>query len=139
MSDVVVTVPMWFWFDWIDEGDAVGCPESGEEWGFSGGGPAPRIAPGERVYVVAHGRLRGYAPLTRFVETDRGWVLCRKGGAVAITIPEPIPGFRGWCTPWWKREDEVPFPRWRTEGVVAKTKRERAILADRIRLYGEST
>ena len=28
--DLVVTVPKWFWFDWIAEGDAVGEPETGE-------------------------------------------------------------------------------------------------------------
>ncbi len=132
MSDVVVTVPMGVWFDWIDEGDAAGEPESGEEWGFIMGGPPPRMQPGERVYVVAHGLLRGYAPLVRIARTDQGFALCRKGGAVAVTIPEAIPGFRGWRAPWWKREDEVPFPRWKTEGVVAKTKVEQGILARRL-------
>lgn len=108
--DVVVTVPKWFWLDWIDEGDAVGEPPTGEEWGFFMGGPPPRIEPGERVYVVAHGRLRGYAPLTRVARTERGFALCRQGGAVAVTIAEPIGGFRGWRERWWKREEEIPFP-----------------------------
>lgn len=132
MSDVVVTVPKDIWFDWIDEGDPAGAPESGEEWGFFMGGSPPRILPGERVYVVAHGLLRGYAPLVRLATTERGYALCRKGGAVAVTIPQAIPGFRGWRTPWWKREDEVPFPRWRIEGVVAKTRAEQETLALRI-------
>lgn len=122
MSDVVVTVPKRIWLDWIMEGDAAGDPATGEEWGFFLGGHAPRILPGERVYIVAHGRLRGYSPLTRIADTDRGYALCRKAGAEAITIPETIPGFRGWRTRWWARSIEVPFPDWRTAGVSASTK-----------------
>lgn len=115
MADVVVTVPKALWRDWIEEGDAVGERESGEEWAFyfyplpSG---FPSIAPGERVYIVAHGMLRGYAPLTRM--SVHPPALCRRGGAVAVTIPEPIHGFRGWRVRWWERTAEVPFPAWRT-------------------------
>ena len=119
--DVVVTVPKRLWLDWIDEGDAVGEQPTGEEWGFFMGGPMPKIERGERVYIVAHGRLRGYAPLTRIARTERGFALCREAGAVAVTIPETIVGFRGWKNPWWDRAIEVPFPRWRTEGVTATT------------------
>jgi hypothetical protein len=118
MSDLVVTVPKWFWPDWIAEGDLPGEPASGEEWAFTlGGGPRPPIEPGERLYVVAHGRLRGYAPVTRLVNEyatgGRGWSICRRGGAVAVTIPEPISGFRGWRRRWWARTDELPFTDWR--------------------------
>lgn len=117
MPDVVVTVPKGIWWDWIYEGDAVGARESGEEWGFFLGRAqgVPDIRPGERVYVVAHGRLRGYSPLTRLQRYPLA--LGRRGGAVAVTIPEPIVGFRGWRYRWWERAAEVPFPRWRTEGV----------------------
>lgn len=119
MPDVVVTVPKYFWEEWIEEGDAVGDPPSGEEWGFYTYGARPRIEPGERVYVVAHGKLRGYAPLTRVVfESQRGElgrvVFCRAAGAVAVTIPKPIIGFRGWRYTDWDRKDEIPFPAWRT-------------------------
>lgn len=126
MGDVVVTVPQRLWHDWIAEGDAVGERDSGTEWGFCLGGSAPDIAPGDRVYIVAHGLLRGYAPLTRLAwvcygrEAPRGMgspVLCRRGGAVACTIPTPIPGFRGWRYRDWERSAEVPFPEWRTRGV----------------------
>lgn len=113
MSDVVVTVPKPLWLDWIAEGDAVDEPRSGIEWGFFLGGPKPAIARGERVYIVSHGRLRGYSPLTRLADTDRGYALCREGGAVAVTIPDRIPGFRGWRKRWWDRAVEVPFPDWR--------------------------
>lgn len=66
MPDLVVTVPRDLWTDWIEEGDAVGEPESGEEWGFFvTGWTRPPIRVGERLYVVAHDRLRGYAPVTR--------------------------------------------------------------------------
>lgn len=113
MADLVVTVPRDFWVDWIGEGDAVGEPETGEEWGFFLGGSKPPIVPGERLYVVAHGLLRGYAPVTG-VERGKvgGWGIGRKGGAVAVTIPEDIKGFRGWRRRWWDRADERPFPIW---------------------------
>lgn len=120
MADLVVTVPKQLWLDWIYEGDAVGEPETGEEWGFFLGGPRPKIEPGERLYVVAWGRLRGYAPVTRVMQTDRGWAICRRGGAVAVTIPAPIPGFRGWRECWWPHFSERPFPDWQTAGVDPK-------------------
>jgi len=122
VSDIVVTVPKGLWIDWIYEGDSVGEPPSGQEWGFFLGGPSPRIEPGERVYVVAHGRLRGYAPLTRIVRTNRGYALCREGGAVAVTIDEKIPGFRGWRARWWSPTIERPFPQWMFEDVKTETR-----------------
>lgn len=45
MTDVVVTVPKGIWFDWIAEGDAVGEPPTGEEWGFYTAGGTPDIGP----------------------------------------------------------------------------------------------
>ena len=113
MTDVVVTCPQWFWPEWIAEGDAAGEPESGEDWHFYLGGPQPNIKPGERVYVVALGKLRGYAPLVRIQRTGSGFALVRRGGAVAVTTDEPIRGFRGWRYVWWDREEERPFPNWR--------------------------
>jgi hypothetical protein len=120
--DIVVTVPKGIWFDWINEGDLPGDPPTGEEWGFATWGPEPGIKAGERVYIVAHGRLRGYAPLTRYeyrhVGSGQGHVAFRRsGGAVAVTIAEPIRGFRGWRYRWWNLDDEVPFPDWKTTGV----------------------
>ena|SRR5436190_2209206 len=114
MADVVVTVPKGRWSDWIDEGDLPGDDWSGDEFGFYLFGGVPDVAIGERIYVVAFGRLRGYAPLTRVVPLQRGIVLAREGGAVACTIDEPITGFRGWRYRWWEREDEKPFSDWRT-------------------------
>jgi hypothetical protein len=114
MSDLVVTVPMGFWPDWIREGDAAGEPETGEEWGFFLGGAKPDIGPGDRLYIVARGLVRGYAPVTRLVRHEGQWVICRRGGAVAVTIPEQVTGFRGWRRRWWERGAEMPFPGWRT-------------------------
>jgi hypothetical protein len=128
VSDVVVTVPKRLWLDWIYEGDAVGDPATGQEWGFFMGGPIPSIVAGERVYIVAHGRLRGYAPLTRIMRTERGFALCRQAGAVAVTIQEPIPGFRGWRRRWWDYDVEMPFPRWAYDGVVAETREDKQCL-----------
>jgi hypothetical protein len=65
MADLVVTVPRELWVEWIAEGDAVGEPESGEEWAFFLGPQRPPCGPGDRLYIVAHDRLRGYAPITR--------------------------------------------------------------------------
>ena len=116
MSDVVVTVPSRLWEAWLAEGDLPGEPWSGQESYFYLGGHWPNIASGERVYIVARGRLRGYAPLVRIegAEVD-GYYLVRHGGAVACTIPERIVGFRGFRYRWWKREDEKPFLNW-TQG-----------------------
>jgi hypothetical protein len=65
MSDLVVSVPRGLWSEWIDEGDQVGTPETGIEWGFFLGHSRPPIKPGDRLYIVAHDRVRGYAPVTR--------------------------------------------------------------------------
>ena len=127
MPDVVVTVPKYLWLEWLEEGDCVGEPETGETWGFFTSGMRPRIVPGDLVYVVAHGRLRGYAPLTKLQFDQRGEgpaigdiAFGRQGGAVAVTIPEPIRGFRGWRYRWWQREVEIPFPDWKTAGVPVR-------------------
>ena len=117
MADVVVTVPKWFWKDWLAEGCLAGEPYPHlwhPEWVFSVP-TAPKIEPEERVYVVAHGRLRGYAPLVEIdYETYGKFGLVRGGGAVAVTISEPITGFRGYRYRWWDREVEQPFPDWKT-------------------------
>jgi hypothetical protein len=131
MTDVVVTVPKALWSEWIDEGDAapgidIADWEGEYEYGFNLYGPVPAIAKGERVYVVAHGRVRGYAPLvaielhsTRFGGRGYGFALVRKGLASAVTIPDPVRGFQGWRYRWWDRSSEIPFPSWKTDGVSA--------------------
>jgi len=114
MSDLVGTCPKDFWNEWIAEGDAAGDPPTGEEWGwYTGHSLARSMKPGDRFYVVAHGRLRGWAPVTRVEHPAEGFIICREGNAVACTIAEPIPGFRGLRVRWWKREDEIPFPDWK--------------------------
>lgn len=119
MSDVVVTVPMRMWDEWIAEGDLPGEPESdyvSHFWIPFGGMPSIDI--GERVYIVAHGKLRGFAPLTGVevrCRMNRGRAcLQRRGDAAAVTIPEAIRGFQGWRYRWWDRADEVAFPEWMT-------------------------
>lgn len=120
MPDIVVTVPKDLWSAWLAEGDLPGEPAKFRSH-FWIKQPVPDIDVGERVYIVAHGRLRGYAPLvgvelTCSLRPERA-CLMREGGAVAVTIAEAVRGFMGWRTCWWKREDEVPFPDWKTEGV----------------------
>ncbi len=116
VSDVVVTVPKHRWREWIAEGDLPGEPWSGKASYFGVTG-WPDIKSGERVYIVAHGKLRGYAPLVSVLRTPEPTYeptyLVRHFGAVAVTIDEPIRGFRGWRYRWWKREDERPFLDWR--------------------------
>lgn len=129
MADLVVTVPKWFWLDWIHEGDAAGEPPNGQEWGFFLGGTRPDAKPGDRLYIVAHGLLRGFAPITRLMRTERGWAICRNHGAEAVWISEAIPGFRGWRRRWWDRSVEQPFPQWKTLGVEMPTKEGRIAIA----------
>ena len=129
MTDVCVTVPKAKWIEWIEEGDLPGDEETGDEYAFYLGGLWPSIRPGERVYIVAHGKLRGYAPLTYIATAySRGFALVRGGGAVACTIDEPITGFRGWKYVWWDRVDEKPFPDWRSP--VSVTTRPLFAMAD---------
>ncbi|HCX68566.1 hypothetical protein [Parvibaculum sp.] len=110
MVDLVGTCPKDFWKEWIAEGDIAGTPESGQTWGwYTRHSYRFLIRPGDRFYVVAHGKLRGYAPV---IGMD-GPAILRRGGAVAVTIDEPIPGFRGLRKRWWPREVEQPFPDWR--------------------------
>jgi hypothetical protein len=119
--DVVVTVPQSRWLEWIEEGDLPDEPPSDYEFHWMFGGPMPDIQPDERVYIVAFGRLRGYSPLYYVEEScqidRRRHCLVRLGGAEAVTIEEPIRGFRGWRYRWWALEDERPFPDWVTAGV----------------------
>lgn len=117
--DVVVTVPKGMWDEWIDEGDLPGdLPGEYEShfWFTAISGGRPDIAKGDRVYIVAHGKLRGYAPLIRIEGVCRlnGNRSCfvRNGGAEAVTIDEPIRGFQGWRYRWWERDEEHPFPDW---------------------------
>lgn len=112
--DVVVTVPKQYWRTWLGEGALPDDPPTGCQYLFTVAS-RPGIEPGERVYVVAGGKLRGYAPLVRIDTALRGKChLVRAGGAVAVTIPQPIPGFRGFRYRWWDRRDERPFPDWKT-------------------------
>lgn len=121
MTDLVGTCPKDFWLEWIAEGDAAGDLASGEEYGWwTKHSFAALIRPGERFYVCAHGRLRGYALVERVIREGPSWVICRKGGAVACTIDAPIPGFRGLEKRWWSREQEIAFPDWKTEGIELK-------------------
>lgn len=119
MSDLVVTCPKGFWREWIAEGDAAGEEATGEEWGWFMSGRRPPIEPGDRLYVVAHGRLRGYAPVTRVQWNGNSGCICRRSDAVAVTIEAEIPGFRGWRHVWWQRSEERPFVDWKTAGVVS--------------------
>lgn len=138
MSDVVVTVPKRLWAEWLSEGDLAYDDDSGMEpgwcgdyeYGFHMRGPRPDCVPGDRVYIVAHGHLRGYAPLVkidggqRFGGGRNSFALVRRGSAIAVTLPaavpslpRPIRGFQGYRYRWWAREEEIPFPAWRTAGV----------------------
>jgi hypothetical protein len=121
VSDLVGTCPKDFWLEWVAEGDPAGSPESGEEWGWYTRDPmAANIRPGDRFYVVAWGKLRGWAPVTRLQNHGSNFVICRRGNAVACTVECDIPGFRGLRTRWWPREAERDFPDWKTAGYGLK-------------------
>lgn len=117
MTDVVVTVPKRLWAEWIAEGDLPG-EEAQYQSHFWLAGGVPDIRPGERVYIVAYGKLRGYAPLVGVECRCRlnmySSCLLREGGAEAVTIDEPVRGFQGFRYRWWDRHDERPFPEWMT-------------------------
>lgn len=67
------------------------------EWHFYlGGRSVPTLYPGTRCYIVAHGRVRGYAVVTGIERYHRGFAIVRRGDGVACTIPEPVRGFQGW-------------------------------------------
>jgi hypothetical protein len=116
MSDLVVTCPRHLWTAWLDEGDLPGSEAKYESHFWIPRQPLPKAEPGDRVYVVAHNKLRGYAPLVA-VESycqlnPYRACLVRHGGAVAVTIAEPIRGFQGWRYRFWDRADERTFPDW---------------------------
>lgn len=114
MPDVVVTIPKQWWRTWLMGGDLPGDVPTGCEymWGVIG---KPRIDPGERVYVAANGKLRGYAPLVRIDPGIRGRsYLIRAGGAVAVTIERLFRGFPGFRYRDWDYSEEKPFPDWKT-------------------------
>lgn len=121
MTDLVGTCPKGFWREWIAEGDAAGDPETGQEWSwYTQHSLIRQIRPGDRFYVVAHGRLRGWAPVVRvqLSPDGRGGEIVRSGNAVACTIADEIHGFRGLRVRWWDLQAEMPFPDWRTAGVI---------------------
>lgn len=126
MVDVVVTVPQRLWSEWLDEGclpNGDGTDSDSEYMAFHFWlqRPLPDIKPNERVYIVAHGRLRGYAPLVRQEQmcklNPRVGCLLRSGGAVACTIDQEIQGFQGVRTRWWRYDDERAYPEWQTDNV----------------------
>jgi hypothetical protein len=51
------------------------------------GGPIPDIKPDERVYIAAHRKLRGYAPLVRIERYQRG--------RYALVAPDEVPHASG--------------------------------------------
>jgi hypothetical protein len=118
MVDLVGTCPKDFWREWLAEGDCAGELATGEHYSwFTRHEALAKLARiGDRFYVVAHGRLRGWALIAAVVSPPwqaEEWQIVRCGGAVACTIDKHIPGFRGLRKRWWPREAEVPFPDWR--------------------------
>lgn len=121
MADLVVTVPPTKWAAWLASSDLVGQPESDREhtWLFDRGTQRPPIAEGDRLYVVSCRLLRGYAPVVRVEMRDGRWAVVRRGGAVAVTLPEPVTGFPGWRMRWWDRSAELAFPDWQRAATSA--------------------
>lgn len=120
-QDVVITIPQAMVAGWFAEGDLAGDPPGGwyDLYAYTvGRKPGDWLKPGARVYVAFYGRIRGYAPLVAVDPWDaRRWALVRAGDAVACTIPDDVPGFRGIRRRWWDRSQEIAFPDWKTAGV----------------------
>lgn len=121
MSDLVGTCPKDFWEDWLREGGLPGDRDTGPwtEWSwYTNHSLALQAKPGDRFYIVAHGKLRGYAPVFKLEVPPEDnpsvkYAIIRRLGAVACTVPFAIQGFRGLRVRWWKREQEQPFENWR--------------------------
>jgi hypothetical protein len=117
--DLVGTCPKGFWEEWISEGNCAGDPERAdiEYYWFTRSKLTLKLQPGDRFYVVCNGSLRGWAPVVRIltdIQNDKQYfAIARSCGAVACTILQNIPGFRGLRKRWWEREEELPFPDWR--------------------------
>jgi hypothetical protein len=107
MRDIVVTVPAGMWFNWLCEGDLPGDPPAEKgEWDFYTSRPPAGWKRGQRIYVVAHGFLRGYGELAH--ATPNAFV--RTGAGVACTLlengmPKPMRGFQGWRYATWGRDE----------------------------------
>lgn len=127
MPDIVVTVPKDRWRMWLSEGDLPYTQPTGRLYGFTMRTTSvPKIEPGERVYVVSHGRLRGFAPLVEIRVQRIGYSrrtplfeveLVRGDDAHPVTIRRPIMGFRGWRYRDWPRETERHFADWMSENA----------------------
>lgn len=120
MTDLVGTCPMDFWEEWIAEGDPADTPFtgamwSGKLWSWYTRSPSAKLArPGDRFYVVAYGKLRGYAPILFVTDNSAGgYQIVRGGHAQGVTIDAPISGFRGLRLRWWPYDSEQLFPTWR--------------------------
>jgi hypothetical protein len=134
MADQVATVPMNLWWSWLAEGGLAPTdgttpePWDGETESHFWLPALPRnVHAGDRLYIVAHGYVRGYAPVAYVEDVCRlnphRACLVRRGGAVAVTPcptggrPMYVRGFQGARERWWPREVEQPFPHYQTHGV----------------------
>lgn len=133
MVDLVGTVALDDWEAWLAEGDCSGDAPTGEEWGwYTKHGDARLIRPGERFYVVSHGRVRGYALVTAVLRRPDTFVICRRAASMACTIvnvagdvetPVEVQGFRGVVKRWWALGMERPYPDWKTDNVKSAEER----------------
>ncbi len=113
--DICVTLPKKFGLKkWMAEGDAPGTPDTGTLYYWSVASRPKKLEVGDRVYVVYDGRLIGYSILVSIGVRVRGedpigrsqYLLWRRGGAVACTIPQHIFGFQGYRYRFWNRSEE---------------------------------
>lgn len=134
LMDILINIPPHRWADWLAEGDLAGAVWSGREHMLEIL-MQPTIEPGERVYIMQGGIVRGWAPLLRMERTySMGrWMtqIIRGGGAQAVTAmclwpdlclcpilwrgPHPkILTVRVMAYRSWDRIDEWRFPDWQT-------------------------
>lgn len=109
MADVVVSCPKAAWQTWSEQA-ASGLVVFDLGYRLPG-----KWNPGDRVYVVAHGRVRcwmelgkvGHDPITGQLQ------LVLIGQPLPVTTSEEIRGFQGARMRWWPRDQERDFPGWR--------------------------
>lgn len=114
--DVVACVPRHVWPHWLEEGGTPEAPDPSTVYGFGVPSAPKLLRAGDRLYIACAGRIRGYAPVLWIQSRidSRAVDLIRDGkSAVAVTIAERVPPFRGFRYRWWTRDQERPFPEWR--------------------------
>ena len=112
MTDIVVTVSRRHWQSWLQGG----C-EPGRLRSFHVFGDKPPCCFGDRLYVLAHNRIRCRLIVDDVQPLRGGWMMFARFEQGMTVRGATIRGFKGWQRRWWRDADEIDFPEWRTAGL----------------------